>query len=112
MDSSLTEYRNIIEKVLQDYANFLGGEPEVQIELVCDREGNRYLLVETGWQNDYRIYGNVLHLDIINGKVWIQHDGTEEGVANELIAAGIPKESIVLAFRHPQVREHTGFAVA
>lgn len=54
----------------------------------------------------------MLHLDIIDGKVWIQHDGTEEGVASELTAAGIPKESIVLGFRHPRVREHTGFAVA
>ena len=35
------------------------------------QEAYRYLLVETGWQDNYRIYGNVLHLDIINGKVWI-----------------------------------------
>ena len=29
-------------------------------------------------ENGYRIYGSLLHLDLIDGKVWIQHDGTEE----------------------------------
>jgi hypothetical protein len=42
-----------------------------------------------------------LHLDILNGKVWIQRDGTEDGIADELEAAGIPRSDIVLAF-HPE----------
>ncbi|BAY29391.1 fdxN element excision controlling factor protein [Nostoc carneum NIES-2107] len=37
---------------------------------------------------------------------------TEEGVASDLLAAGVPKEDIVLGFRHPKIRQHTGFAVA
>lgn len=37
---------------------------------------------------------------------------TEEGIANELMEAGIPREQIVLAFRHPDTRKHTGFATA
>ena len=41
-----------------------------------------------------------MHLDIIDGKIWIQHDGTEIGVANELVEMGVPKEDIVLAY-HP-----------
>ena len=53
-----------------------------------------------------------LHVDIINGKVWIQRDGTEEGIALELVAAGIPKEHIVLAFHHPSRRPDTEYAVA
>ncbi|MGF1958284.1 MAG: element excision factor XisI family protein [Aulosira sp. DedVER01a] len=31
-----------------------------------------------------------------NCKLWIQQDGTDDGIANELAAAGIPKENIVL----------------
>ncbi|MDY6781017.1 MAG: XisI protein [Cyanobacteriota bacterium] len=94
------------------YADFLGGDEEVQVELVFDRERDRYLLVEAGWQNGYRIYGNVLHLDIIDGKIWIQHDGTEDGVALELVGAGIPEKKIVLGFRSFGQREITGFAVS
>ena len=45
-------------------------------------------------------------------KVWVQQDGTEEGVALELVAAGIPKEHIVLGFQPPERRAWTDFAVA
>lgn len=112
MDSLNTQYRNIIVKILQDYADFLGNDEEVQVELVLDRERDRYLLIETGWQNGYRIYGILLHIDIIDNKLWIQHDGTEEGIAVELVAAGIPKEKIVLGFRTLEQRKHTEFAVS
>jgi hypothetical protein len=54
----------------------------------------------------------VLHLDIRNGKVWIQYDGTDEGIANELVAAGISPDQIVLGFKPPEIRPFTDFAVA
>ncbi|MBV7334508.1 XisI protein [Chloroflexi bacterium TSY] len=46
------------------------------------------------------------------GKIWIEIDWTEEGIATELVAAGVPKEDIVLAFHHPSMRQYTEFAVA
>jgi hypothetical protein len=69
------------------------------------------LLVEAGWQNGYRIYGTLLHIDIIDDRLLIQHDGTEEGIAVELIEKGIPKENIILAFRPHQERQQTEFVV-
>lgn len=44
-------------------------------------------------------------------KIWIQRDGTEMGIANELIAAGVSKEDIVLGFHAPYKRQFTDFAV-
>ncbi|MFE1748097.1 element excision factor XisI family protein, partial [Coleofasciculus sp. H7-2] len=38
--------------------------------------------------------------------------GIEDGITGELVAAGVPKGHIVLAFHPPQVREHTGYAIA
>lgn len=108
----MVQYRQIIEKILQDYADFLNSDRQIQIALVFDHNHDHYLLVETGWQNGYRIYGTLLHLDIIDQKVWIQHDGTEEGIAEELVAVGIPKTQIILAFKSPEIRPYTGFAVA
>jgi XisI protein len=107
------KYQNIIESVLQEYVEYIGNsEPEVQKEQVFDREGKHFLLVETGWQNNRRIYGAIIHIDIINGKVWIQQDGTEEGIAYDLVKAGIPKEHIVLGFKALPRRETTEFAVS
>lgn len=112
MDSLKEKYRQIIQKILEDYAAFLGQEDGIQQELIFDRERDRYLLLETGWHNRKRIYGSFLHLDIIDNKVWIQHDGTEDGIAYELEAAGIPKDHIVLAFKFLERRKLTEYAVS
>ena len=113
MDSLNSNYQEIIEKVLSDYANFLGDDDNVQNELVFDRTRDRYLLVEAGWENGRRTYGTLLHLDIINGKIWIQlFGGTEQGIANELVALGVPKDRIVLGFKSLQGRLITEFAVS
>ncbi|MGB3207023.1 MAG: element excision factor XisI family protein, partial [Crinalium sp.] len=39
-----------------------------------------------------------------------QRDFTEVGVANELLAAGVPKQDIVLGFQAPYKRKFTEFA--
>ena len=39
-------------------------------------------------------------------------DGTEEGIALELVELGIPREDIVLGFYRPERREITEFAIA
>jgi hypothetical protein len=54
----------------------------------------------------------VLHLDIKNDKIWIQHNGTELDIAQELVKLGIPKEWIVLGFQSAYKRQFTEFAVA
>ncbi|GAX35558.1 XisI protein [Nodularia sp. NIES-3585] len=112
MDSLTNQYRQIIKKILEDYADFFGNDEDVQAELVLDEKNERYLLVESGWKNGYRIYGTLLHIDLIDHKVWIQHDGTEEGIANDLVAAGIPKAHIILDFKSHEIRKYTEFAVS
>jgi len=102
--------RDIVERILTEYAEFLGDDGVSVCELVFDRRHDHYLLVEVGWENGYRIYGTLIHVDIEDGKLWIQHDGTEEGVATELVSAGIPKQRIVLAFRPASLRAHTEYA--
>lgn len=77
-----------------------------------DPEKDHYEVMHVGWDRERRIHGSVIHLDIIDGKVWIQHDGTDRPVAEELLAAGIPREDIVLGFHPARVRHLTGFAVS
>lgn len=54
------------------------------------------------------VHSCLVHFDIIDGKVWVQRDDTEDGVTEELVAAGIPKEQIVLGFHPVDVRPYTG----
>ncbi|WP_425445542.1 element excision factor XisI family protein [Tychonema bourrellyi] len=53
----------------------------------------------------------IIYIEIKDGKIWIERDGTEIGVANELLEAGVPKTDIVLAFYAPYRRPYTEFAV-
>lgn len=105
-------YREILEHILLEYTEIPYALGDIKTEAVFDREKDRYLLVNIGWDQGKRIHGSLVHIDIINGKFWIQRDGTEEGIAVALTKKGIPKDHIVLAFRPPEIREHTGFAVA
>lgn len=108
---TLNTYREIIQNVLSDYVRLQYAYGNIQNETIFDREADRYMVVSIGWQKVKRIHGCLIHIDIINGKVWIQRDGTEHGIANELVAAGIPKDQIVLGFYTPEVRQHTEYAV-
>lgn len=104
--------KQITIKILEDYLEFLGNDPETELELVIDETNDRYLLIETGWHQNKRIYGTLIHIDIIDGKIWIQQDGTEEGIANELVSLGVSSQQIVLAYKSLERRKITEFAVS
>jgi hypothetical protein len=109
---TLDAWRQAFEAILTEHTRVPYAYGQIQQELVFDRTRDRYLVMNVGWDQGKRVHGSLLHLDIIDGKVWIQRDGTEDGVANELLAAGIPRDRIVLGFRAPEVRHFTDFAVA
>lgn len=108
----IEHYRKLIREIIQSYAQYKPSRGDVQIEVIFDEANDHYELMYSGWNGPYRIHGSVVHIDIRNEKIWIQHDGTEEGIANDLVKAGVPHEQIVLAFKPPDIRPHTDFAVA
>lgn len=63
------------------------------------------------WHGQQRVHASIVHLDIRDGKFWLQHDGTNRPVADELEDAGVPREDIVLAFHPVEIRPLTGYAV-
>lgn len=104
-------YRQIIRQKIETYAAIRPSLGEVEIEVIFDEDNDHYELMYAGWNGPYRIHGSVLHIDIRDGKVWIQYDGMEDSIAEELVEAGIPHEHIVLAFKPPEIRPYTDFAV-
>ena len=99
-------------KLLNTTPQFKPAHGEYKTELIFDEVNDHYELVRNGWNGPYRMEGSVIHIDIRGGKIWIQYDGIEDGVANVLVEKGVPREHIVLAFKSPDMRLHTGFAVA
>ncbi|MEM1256166.1 MAG: XisI protein [Cyanobacteria bacterium P01_H01_bin.21] len=109
---TVEDYRQLVQKLLKDYSQIKASNEDVEAETIFDLVEDRYQVVHVGWSNKRRIYGCVLHLDIKNDKIWIQHDGTEGGIANELVEHGVSKQDIVLAFQSPFKRQFSGFAVS
>ncbi len=110
---SVELYRRYIQMLLTERAqrsNLGAGAEEYEIETLFDTVRDHYQLLHVGWSGYRRSFSCILHLDIRADKIWIQHDGTEEGIANPLVELGVPKEDIVLAFHEPAVRQYTEFA--
>jgi hypothetical protein len=107
----LNRYREILRNLIQQYAEFKPANGQIETEAVMDMSRDHYEVIHVGWDGVRRVHGSVVHLDILDGKVWIQHDGTSRCVAEELEAAGIPREDIVLGFHPASVRELSGYGI-
>lgn len=107
----LNHYRQLIRDILMEYTRIPYKHGDIKFETVFDSESDRYLLMILGRQNKKYHHGCLIHLDIIDDKIWIQRDGTEVGIANELVDAGVPKDKIVLGFKSAELRKDTEFAV-
>jgi len=110
----LAEYPKIIKRLLAEYVDLCNRRPsqDVQTILIVDEPNGHYIWMNLGWQNGDRITGMTVYVRIRDGKFWIEEDWTEEGIATNLVRAGVPKEDIVLAFHEPKMRQYTDFAVA
>ena len=79
---------------------------------VFDEQRHHYLLVKTGWRDKRRVRGVTLFVRIRDGKIHVEEDWTDEGIASALLQAGVPAEDVVLEFHPPEMRKHTEFAIA
>ncbi|MEA5500008.1 XisI protein [Limnoraphis robusta Tam1] len=108
----LEHYRKIITQILQKHAQHKPSHGDIEALLLCDPITDNYLLLDTGWDRTGRVHAVVLHLRIFGEKIWIESDGTETGIALELLELNIPKEDIVLGFIRPKSRHLTYFSIA
>lgn len=106
------QYRHFIQQVIEQHASIRPAYGDVELQMIFDTRRDHYQLVHTGWNKNHRKYGCLMHMDIKDDKIWIQQDGTEFGVANELVLLGVPKEDIVLAYMPEYKRPYAQYAVA
>jgi hypothetical protein len=111
----ITKYRQIIVDVLTEYAsipvNTIGGA-EIENQLMIDPVNDHYQILSIGWEGSKRAYYPIFHVDIKDGKIWIQEDASDADLTSTLEERGIASSDIVLAFHAPYKRPYTGYAVA
>ena len=111
----IKKYQEIVVNLLREYASDYKNDPkdELEDEVICDFVGNHFQLLTVGWQNNRHVFIVNCHLDIKpNGKIWIMANNTDILLADELKNQGIPASDIVLGLKAPNIRQHTGYAVA
>lgn len=106
-------YSQLVQEVLTAHSSYHSDDNTTETQLILDTERHHYQIVDVGWEENglRRVYACTIHIDIKQDKIWIQRDLTEIGIANELVAAGVPKNNIILAYKAPYKRKFTGFAV-
>lgn len=101
----LVEYRQHIKKILEEFSLIKPANGDIESELLFDEKNDRYLLLHIGWLEGQRIHSTVLHLDIIDEKIWIQCNDTEFVLKDELMSLGISARDIVIGIQPPSVRK-------
>ena len=107
---SVEKYDRIVHDFLQRYTRIpLSDDATVNYEKIFDVDRHRYLLLAAGWSKGQRVHHTVIHIDIIEGEVWIQANNTDRLIAEDLVEAGVPRESIILGLQPPEIRPYTDY---
>src|SRR3954452_2641256 len=105
------KYRQCVRQLVERYAGYKPSYGDVRAEAIIDAERDHYEVVHVGWEGRKRVHGSVIHIDVRDGKVWIEYNGTDRRIAEELVETGIPKQDVVLGFYPPEKRPLSGYGV-
>jgi hypothetical protein len=107
------QYEQLLVSVLNEQPEVLYDlqDQDIEMHLIYDHARQRYVVYRVGWSEKKRVSSVLIYVHIKNNKIWIEEDWTEDGITPALLAAGVPREDIVLGFRHPQMRPLTEFAI-
>ncbi|MGB3293070.1 MAG: XisI protein, partial [Phormidesmis sp.] len=74
----VAEYQKAIQKLLTQYAQIETSNDEIEVQLIFDDERDHYQWMDVGWKGSTRVYRCIVHLDIRDGKVWLQQNLTDQ----------------------------------
>ena len=104
-----------MKKSLLEWQEFLTPriEPKdqkLEPKIVFDDKNNSHLILFSGWKANQKVHSLLIYIKIIENKIWVQENNTEEGIAADLEKYGVAKSDIVLGFQPPNVRPFTEYA--
>jgi len=103
---NVINHKLIVRDLVESIGKMTPTDEYSETQIILDEEQGHFLLLDLGWHHKTRTYLPFVHLDVMSdGKIWIQHDGTDLDIAEQLVKKGIAKKDIVLAFKAPHVRE-------
>lgn len=108
----IEQYRQFIQDLLNHYSQDDESNDNVEVQLIFDTVRDHYQWMNVGWEGLNRVYRCIIHIDIKDGKIWLQQNLTDQNPAEELVKMGVPKEDIILGVHPPYKRKYTDYGVA
>ena len=94
--NKLDRHRHLLRQVIGQHAAMKLGDRQLESLAICDPNNDNYLLMDVGYDQAGRADDVIIHLRLrADGKVLIEYDGIEYGIARDLIEAGIAPEDIL-----------------
>ncbi|MGB3300457.1 MAG: XisI protein, partial [Phormidesmis sp.] len=91
----LENYRQAVRQLLSRFVKSETGDEEIESQLIFDDERGHYQWLELGWKDSLRMYHCFVHIDIRDGKVWLQRNMTDQDLAEDLVEMGVLRKDIV-----------------
>ena len=92
----LTCYRELLQQVIGRHAAMKPSNRKLDSLAIADTKTDNYLLMDIGNDELGRVDEVIIHLRLRDdGKVLIEYDGIEYGIAQDLLEAGIAPEDIL-----------------
>ncbi len=110
--NKLVTYRRFICQILTEYAQPSSIAEDLETQFIFDMERDHYQLADIGWDKGRRVFGVLIHIDITDGKIWLQYNGTEAHIAERLVEMGVPAHDIVLGFHSEFKRQFSKYAIS
>ena len=98
----LAKYRRIVKSIVEHYGKFQSSVGNVETYSICDEKTDNYLVIDVGWLAFGRQHAMPIHIRIKENKVWVEWDGTDQEIVQQMIDAGIPQNDVILGFQQPE----------
>jgi XisI protein len=113
-------YRNAILEVLQGVIERSSAAKDCKVSQqesvrtvpIFDEVNHQYQVLDMGWdESGHRIFQPTIHLELLNGKVWIQENTTDIDLAKALLEWGVKSSDIVLGMHSQSLRRFSNYAI-
>jgi XisI protein len=105
-------YRNVIIEMLREVAARSGDDGKLRTVTVFDESSNQYQILDLGWDDaGKRVFQPTIHLELLNGKIWIQENMTDLDVAKLLREWCVEPSDIVLGMHSEGLRQFSEYAI-
>jgi len=79
----LAQYRRLIQNQLGEFVEWANSDVDEESEVIClfDEKHDHYMVLRAHWGQYRCVHGAQIFIRIRNGKIWIEEDWTQDGIA-------------------------------